>query len=76
MDAGFVRTYSMSHNIRTGSAALLVVLLIFTRDAVLARVLAMALCLCLSQVVVVSKRLNELGWFLARELPSTYPALL
>jgi len=28
---------------------------------------------CLSQVGVLSKRLNELRWFLARELPSTCP---
>jgi len=37
----------------------------------------MSLCLCLSvslsQVGVLSKRLNESGWFLAWELPSTYP---
>jgi len=30
-------------------------------------------CLCLSQVRVLSKRLNESGWFLAHELLSTYP---
>ena len=40
-------------------------------------VLAMApsLCLCLSQVGILSKRLNELGWFLAWKLVSTYPIL-
>ena len=47
----------------------------YPRDAMLARVLATALsvCLCLSQVGVLSKRLNESSWFLARELPSNYP---
>jgi len=29
----------------------------------------------LSQVGVLSKRMDESGWFLAWELPSTYPAL-
>jgi len=40
----------------------------------LSRVLAMALCpsVCVCHK---SKRLNESGWFLARELPSTYPTL-
>jgi len=45
--------------------------------------LAMALCLsvslpvcvCLSQVDVLSKQLDESSWFLARELPSTYPTM-
>jgi len=45
----------------------------------LMRVLAMALCLCLSvclsQVGAPSKRLNKSGWFLAWELPSMYPTL-
>jgi len=36
---------------------------------------AVALCLCLSQVGVLSKSLNESSWFLTRELPSTYPTL-
>ena len=46
-------------------------------DAVLASVLAMALCLsvCLSQVGVLSIRMNELSWLLAWELPSTRPTL-
>jgi len=46
-------------------------------DAMLVRVLAMALCLsvCLSQVGVLSKRVNESSWFLARELHLTYPTL-
>jgi len=37
----------------------------YPRNAMLARVLAMALCLsvCLSQVGVLSKRLNESSWF-------------
>ena len=35
----------------------------------------LCVCLCLSQVGVLSKRLNESGWFLARELPSTNPTL-
>ena len=39
----------------------------------LAQVLAMALCL--SQVGVLSKRLNKSGWFLVWKLLSTYPAL-
>ena len=30
---------------------------------------------CLSQVGVLSKRLNESSWFLASELPSTRPTL-
>jgi len=53
----------------------------FPRDAMLARVLAMAPCLsvclsvCLSQVGVVSKRLDESGWVLAWELPYNYPRL-
>ena len=47
----------------------------YPRDAMLVRVLAMALCLCLSQVGVLSKRFNESGWFLAPELLSTYPRL-
>jgi len=34
-----------------------------------------SVCVCLSQVGVLSKRLNESGWFLARELHSTYPTL-
>jgi len=33
-------------------------------------VLAMALCPCLSQLGVLSKRMNESSWFLACELPS------
>ena len=49
----------------------------------LARVLAMALCLSvclsvcvsLSQVGVLSKRMDESGWFLASELPSIYSTL-
>jgi len=32
-------------------------------------------CLCLSEVGVILKRLNESGWFLAWELHSTYPTL-
>ena len=46
-------------------------------DVMLARLLAMALCpsVCLSQVGVLSKRLNESSWFLACELPSTRPSL-
>ena len=47
----------------------------------LARVLVFALCLsvsvcvCLSQVGVLSKRINESGWFLAWKLSWTYPTL-
>jgi len=47
---------------------------VFTRET-LARLLAMALCLCLSQVRVLWKRMNKFSWFLAWELPSTYPVL-
>ena len=43
------------------------------RDAMLVQVLALALCL--SQVSVLSKRMNESSWFLAWELFYTYPAL-
>jgi len=43
----------------------------YTCDAMLARVLAMALCLF--AVCVLSKWLNESGW--AWELHSTYPTL-
>ena len=42
-------------------------------DAMLVQVLALALCL--SQVSVLSKRMNESSWFLAWELFYTYPAL-
>ena len=31
-----------------------------------------SVCLCPSQVGILSKRLNESSWFLAWELPSTY----
>jgi len=43
----------------------------------LARMLAMALCLSVSvlQIGVLSKRLNESGWFWAREILSTCPTL-
>jgi len=34
-----------------------------------------SVCLCLSQVGVLSKRMNKSGWFLAGELPSTYSTL-
>ena len=47
----------------------------YPRDAMLARLPAMALCLCLSQVGVLSKRLNESGWFLVWELLSAYLTL-
>jgi len=49
------------------------------RAAMLPPVLAMALCpsvrLCLTQVGVLSKRLNKPSWFLACELPSTHVTL-
>ena len=32
-------------------------------------------CLCLSQIDVLSKQLNESDWFLARELLSIYPTI-
>jgi len=38
---------------------------LYPRDA------ALWLCVCVCQVRVLSKRLNESNWFLARELPST-----
>jgi len=44
-------------------------------DALLVWVLAMALCLCLSQVSVLLKQLNKSGCFLAWELLTTYPTL-
>jgi len=34
-----------------------------------------SVCVCLSQVGVLSKRMNESSWFLAWELQSTYPTL-
>ena len=34
-----------------------------------------SVCVCLSQVGVLLKRMNETGWFLAWELHSTYPTL-
>jgi len=34
------------------------------------------LSVCLSQVGVLSKRMNESGWFLACELPSRLPPVL
>jgi len=37
--------------------------------------LTMVLCPCLSQVGVLSKRLNESSWFLACKLPSARPTL-
>jgi len=45
------------------------------RDAMLARILAIALCCVCHKSGVLSKRLNESGWFLAGELLSTYPTL-
>ena len=53
----------------------------YSPDAMLARVLAVAACLCvclsacLSRVGVLLKQLNESSWFLAPKLPSTHPAL-
>jgi len=49
----------------------------FTARCYASVVLAMALCLSirLSQVGVLSKRLNESSWVLACELPSTRPTL-
>ena len=60
--------------VKVGTSRLSVLL---PRDAMPARVIATTLCLsvCLSQVGVRSKRMNESSWFLARELPSTRPAL-
>jgi len=37
--------------------------------------MSVCLCLCLSQVGVLSKRLNEWGWFFAQDLLSTRPTL-
>jgi len=34
---------------------------------------SVSVCVCLSQVGVLSKRMNELSWFLAWELPSIHP---
>ena len=36
---------------------------------------AVSVSVCLSQVGVLSKRVNESGWFLAWELHSIYPTL-
>jgi len=46
---------------------------IFTRATLCSRILAMALCL--SQVGVLSKRMNKSSWFLAWELSSSHPTL-
>jgi len=43
--------------------------------AVFAVVMSVRLSVCLSQAGVVSKRLYEWSWFLARRLPSTYTTL-
>jgi len=53
------------------------ILLFYPRDAMLATgtTVAMALCLCLSQVGVLKKRLDESSWFLAWGLLSTCPTL-
>ena len=54
----------------------------YLHGAMLARILAMALCLslsvciCLLQVGVLSRRMNESSWVLAWELFSTYPACI
>jgi len=45
------------------------------RDAMLARVLAMALCLCLSQVGVLLKWFDGSSWFLAWRPVSTSPTV-
>ena len=42
----------------------------FTARCYAYAVLAMGLCPCLSQLGVLSKRMNESSWFLACELPS------
>ena len=51
----------------------------YLRNAMLVWVLDMALCLsqavCASQVGVVSKRMNELSWFLVWELHLSYPVM-
>ena len=47
----------------------------YPHDAMLARIVAMALCLCLSQVSVLSKWMDGSSWFLASRLLSTYPTL-
>ena len=53
----------------------------YPRDAMLAQVLAttsyprLCLSVCLSQVGVLSKRMNELSWFLQWDLHSTHPIL-
>ena len=53
------------------------ILLFYPRDAMLATgtTVAMALCLCLSQVGVLKKLLDESSWFLAWGLLSTCPTL-
>jgi len=49
-----------------------VVIYFYPCDAMLARVLAMALCLSVCHKSIVT---DASSWFLARELPSTYPML-
>ena len=73
--------FTAEHYSDTSRDTQMIQICFYQRDAMLARVLAMALrlsvsvTLCLSQVGVLSKRLNESGWFLARELLSAYPTL-
>ena len=45
-------------------------------DIALCPSVCLSVSVCLSQVGVLSKRMNESSWFLTRELPSTLPLLL
>jgi len=47
----------------------------YPRDAMLWPYVCLSVSLCLSQVGVLSKRMNESSWLLVWELPSTYPVL-
>jgi len=56
------------------------ILSFYPRDAMLAQYwvwpcICLSVYMCLAQVGVVSKRLNESSWFLAWELPSICPTL-
>jgi len=44
-------------------------------SALYAMVLCLSVCRCLTQVGVLSKRMNESSWFLEWQFLSTYPAL-
>ena len=47
----------------------------FTRATLCYGPVSVSVSVCLSPVAVLSKRMDESSWFLARELPSTHPTL-